>query len=247
MRLEKRGVHPVRIWNFVPQINREALSRQPRYHLFNRGRFSAFQSRCDGEPLSLDLCAASAVDIGTNELEVHVLASAHPGIAIENPRQVAAYEYSPRYGANPPCFTRATRLAPLAHRDWEGEIALVSGTASIVGEDSEHLGDVEAQARETLTNLAVVAATAFPGAARASSRLLSGDLARRDLLALYRLVRVYVVRETEIGDVVRLFEELLAADCELELVVADLCRPSLLLEAEGVAVWKQVAMESNRR
>jgi hypothetical protein len=59
---------------------------------------------------------------------------------------VSAYDYPRQYGPAAPSFSRAA-LTP-------DPLLLISGTASIVGHASVHLGDVTAQLEETLANLA---------------------------------------------------------------------------------------------
>jgi len=41
------------------------------------------------------------------ELTLHVLASDAPALALENPRQIPVWRYSPRFGVLPPCFAGA--------------------------------------------------------------------------------------------------------------------------------------------
>ena len=101
---------------------------------------------------------------------------------VENPRQVSAYHYSRRFGAIPPCFARATLLT------CGGEpLLIVGGTASVVGEESRHIGDLHGQTQETFRNLASVVAAA-------SGRTLREDASPddiRSLLSSFRELRVY--------------------------------------------------------
>ncbi len=98
---------------------------------------------------------ASAVGIKGSDLSIHCLALEEPGTPVENPRQTPAWQYSARYGPLPPCFSRAT-IVDLAGR----RTLLIGGTASVVGEDSRHAGQFDAQVEETLLNLeALIRAT----------------------------------------------------------------------------------------
>src|SRR5213082_3849534 len=54
----------------------------------------------------------------------------------------------PIYGSHSPLFSRATLL-----RQSGGLALFISGTASIVGHTSLHVGDTVAQTRETLANI----------------------------------------------------------------------------------------------
>jgi hypothetical protein len=107
---------------------------------------------------------------------------------------------------------------------------LVGGTASIVGEQSMHLGDLTGQIDETFRNLAAVVASAcgVPAAAEdraQESRLLSG----------YREIRLYH-REMSGRDemIPRILEAFSGAE-RVEVRQAVLCRPELLVEIEGLA------------
>src|SRR5258708_39506048 len=141
-----------------------------RYMVFNAGRFHGYaQWLCASNEFRRLLPTASAVGIISDDLVVYCLASDTRGTPVENPRQKPAYKYSRRYGPMPPCFSRAT----IANVNGQRRL-LVGGTASIVGEDSMHLDDVDAQLEETLKNLEALidAAAERPEAGTALSRLL---------------------------------------------------------------------------
>jgi transcriptional regulator len=101
---------------------------------------------------------------------------------------------------------------------------LIGGTASVVGEQSRHQGDVEAQFEETLRNMSILIAAARQHSSDAQTSL--GRL---------REIRAYAVND-EVGRFVR---RQLTARCpgahRIEVVKASVCRPDLLLEIEGVA------------
>jgi chorismate lyase/3-hydroxybenzoate synthase len=217
----------VRLWNFIPGIL-EPLGELPhRYMVFNAGRFAAY-TRWYRHRDRFDRYVATASGVGHagEDLVIHCLAARSPGMPVENPRQVAAYRYSARYGPQPPCFARATRLDARGARS-----LLVGGTASVRGEDSLYAGDVAAQIEETLRNLAAVAAAGAVAARPAGA----ADEAREGELERYRSLRVYHVRDEDLPGI----RAAVAASFRrlelLELVSADLCRPELLVEIEGIA------------
>ena len=148
--LRSRGtVHPVRLWNHIPGIHDPMGDGLDRYMVFNAGRYEALSEWFGGrETFDTRVASASGVGHRGRDLVIHCLASDRPGRAVDNPRQVAPYRYSRKYGPLPPCFARATVIEHLV---------LVGGTASIVGEASVHLDDLARQTEETLTNLAVFA------------------------------------------------------------------------------------------
>jgi enamine deaminase RidA (YjgF/YER057c/UK114 family) len=202
------AVHPVRLWNHIPGIHEPLGDGLDRYMVFNAGRYEALSEWFGGDQ-AFDTRIASASGVGHQgrDLVIHCLASDRPGRAVDNPRQTAPYRYSRKYGPLPPCFARATRI------EVGGQpLVLVGGTASIVGEESVHLGDLARQTEETLTNLAALAP-----------------------LAEYRELRVYYPDTERLDELRTLLDGALAGADRIEWVRADLCRPELLVEIEGVA------------
>ena len=153
----------LRAWNFIPGINEpaaggntEAETDRDRYMVFNAGRHRGFSDSM-GSPIAYP--AASGVGHVGEDLVVHLLHGPGSPRCIDNPRQVLPDAYSERFGNPPPVFARAATIEA-----GEREALLVSGTASVVGEDSAHLDSFDRQLNETLRNLAVVVDEAWPGA-----------------------------------------------------------------------------------
>jgi enamine deaminase RidA (YjgF/YER057c/UK114 family) len=214
--------HPVRFWNHVPQITAPASQHRDRYMVFNAGRYEAFV-RHYASSAAFDRRVATASAVGTSkaDLVVHCLASMAPGAPFNNPRQVAPYHYSKRFGPLPPCFARATRLAQPEN------LLLVGGTAAIRGEDSVFREDLDRQARETFVNMAALVATAQ--AREFQTRELGRDL------ACYRELRVYLPNAEHKRRVGKMIRANFSGVRRVEFVQADLCRPDLLVEIEGIA------------
>ena len=220
---------PVRLWNYVPGIVEPLGELQHRYMVFNAGRYTAYtrwyQNR---DRFERYVATASGVGHRGEDYWLHCLGLAEPGQPVENPRQISSYRYSMRYGPRPPCFARATRCRLPGSAE---STLLVGGTASVLGEDSLHWGDLRAQTLETFRNLAAVAATEEE---RASFSGEADEDALQAVLSRYRELRVYYVhaeaRDTLESMVGRRFDGVAA----VEWVVADLCRPELLVEIEGV-------------
>ena len=210
--------HPLRLWNYLPRINADGGGLE-RYRQFNIGRQQAFldagRAAFEGAPAA---CALGRPDGG---LSLRFLASARAPRPLENPRQVPAWRYSERFGPRSPTFSRAA-LAPLAG----GQVALwVSGTASIVGEESRHPGDLGAQVRETVANLRAVLAVANAALRRAPGQ---------PGLSLHELAFTAYVRRAQDGAAVQShFAEALGAEPDCVLLQADICRAELLVEIEA--------------
>ena len=220
------SVRPVRFWAFLPRIHEDLGEGIDRYKAFNTARYGAFAAHF-GQATFLggSIPTASAVGVEGECFQLHCLATTEPGVPVENPRQVPAYQYSRRFGPLPPCFARATLLAA----DSDRPVLLVGGTASIIGEDSAHGDDFSRQAQETLLNLASLIASA-------EGRPLpvcGSDL--RPLLARYDEIRIYCPRAEVRGEIVELVRANFSAACRVEMVRASLCRAELLIEIEGLA------------
>ena len=211
---------PIRFWNFVPSPGDAMGDGLDRYMVFNSGRYRGYTEWLGAaEGFGRTLPTASAVGVLGDDLAISCLASTTRGIPVENPRQTPAWRYSHRYGPQPPCFSRAT-LATVNGR----ELLLVGGTASIVGETSRHEGDVDAQVAETLRNLEALVDAATSGSDR--------DTAPLDR---FRDLRVYVARDDDASRVRRMVVDRCARADRIELAIARVCRPELLVEIEGVA------------
>jgi enamine deaminase RidA (YjgF/YER057c/UK114 family) len=149
-------------------------------------------------------------------LVIYFLASRAAPTAIENPRQVSAYEYPPQYGPKP-AFSRASVL-----RETSGAILFISGTASIVGHQTVHAGDVAAQTRETLVNI-----EALLGEANRVSGAPRFDM---DTLAY----KVYVRNSADLPLIQSQLHTALGPQSQVVYLQADICRQDLLVEIEAI-------------
>jgi enamine deaminase RidA (YjgF/YER057c/UK114 family) len=142
-------------------------------------------------------------------------------LPLENPQQTPAYAYHPRYSPHSPKFSRAMALVLGNYlTTW------ISGTASIVNSESRYPNDIEKQTEQTIDNIERLIAPenfTFHGVKGAGATLQ--DLAK---------VRVYLKRAEDFPKA--------RAVCARRFgpvptiyAVADVCRPELLVEIEGVA------------
>ena len=200
--LDQLGAAPCRVWAFLPRLTDHDGDEFERYMRFNAGRSEAYRARAHVVQV---VPAGTCVGHAGADLVVHALATDETFSAVENPRQRPAWNYSQRFGPVPPTFVRATRTPTLL---------LASGTASVVGEESLHLENIDAQFEETLANLAAL------------SDAGGGD-------GRWRSIQIYVRDAAHLDRVQALATEAFGDGLE-RVLHAPLCRRELLVEIEGI-------------
>lgn len=206
--------HILRIWNHFPLIN-EYEHALERYQLFCMGRFNAFKNHFGGN-FQQQLPAASAIGTKGNKLSIYFIAASEPGFYLENPRQISAYRYPEQYGPCSPSFARATL--------WDqGDTSklILSGTASIVGHETLHIGEPGKQLEETLRNI---------------DGLLQHELvlSRQKRPIQFTNVKVYVRHPEDLPTIQSRVSEYFGELAPTVYLHGDICRSDLLLEIEGV-------------
>jgi enamine deaminase RidA (YjgF/YER057c/UK114 family) len=206
--------HLLRVWNYLPRINVDTHGME-RYRQFNSARRSALVA--SGRDVAGNVPAACALgSVNGSPLVIYFLASRKAPTVIENPRQVSAYEYPPQYGPKP-VFSRASVL-----REASGSILFISGTASIVGHQTVHAGDVAAQTRETLVNIEALLGEAnrVSGAPRFGLETLA--------------YKVYVRNSADLPLIQSQLHATLGREAQVVYLQADICRQDLLVEIEAI-------------
>lgn len=147
------SAHPylLRVWNYFTAIN-EGNDDQERYRRFCVGRARAVDGMFNDPPPAATAIGTIAAEGAPVRVQLIALCARTPATALENPRQTPAWRYPREYGPVPPGFSRGALL----DTDTESPRLLASGTASIVGHVSQHVGDTAAQLRESLANLAAL-------------------------------------------------------------------------------------------
>ncbi len=207
--------HLLRMWNYIPDINRHHNGLE-NYQRFCHARSQAFQEHY-GEFTFL-LPSASAVGTRQGQFVMYFIASCKAGVQRENPRQVSAYRYPPQYGRRSPSFARAT----LNHMHG-AEFLFISGTASIVGHQSLHTGDFQAQLDETLRNIAALIEST---AADENTRFRSFTDVDYFKIYLRHASDMEIARET--------IHRRIGARVRTLFLTGDICRQELLVEVEAV-------------
>jgi len=226
----------IRTWLYIGDIVGPEGNTQ-RYMEVNRARTDFFKDYQFGQDLvppgheGLILPASTGIGADNRDIVMSCIGFVTGrgdiiGVSLENPRQTSAFDYDATYGQKSPKFSRAMALSC-------GRYAtiLVSGTASITDSETRHCGDVEKQTHETLDN--IEALIAEENLARHG---MPGHGAPLDGLAF---VRVYIKRQEDYEKTRAVCEERLG---ELPTIyaVADVCRPELLVEIEGMAFSRRI-------
>jgi enamine deaminase RidA (YjgF/YER057c/UK114 family) len=227
--------HVVRTWLYLSNITAPEDADHQRYKELNRGRTDFYHgirfycSLLDPNaprgvyPASTGIGMAgggivmSCVALETRRDDVFLL-------PLENPQQTPAYAYHPRYSPQSPKFSRAVALAL-----GDSVTTWISGTASIVNSESLHPGNLEKQTEQTIDNIERLIAPenlALHGVRGAGSRL--SDLAK---------IRVYLKRAQDYAKCKAICDRRFGP-VPASYAVADVCRPELLVEIEGVAFAK---------
>ncbi|HSH98745.1 MAG: hypothetical protein ACAH07_05825 [Methylophilaceae bacterium] len=234
--LEARGyMHIFRFWNYLADINGSDAADEDenleRYRQFNLGRQNAFVA--SGREVSGNLPAACALGTANGPLTIAFMAGRTPTLAIENPRQMSAYQYPEQYGPRSPSFSRANlvSLSNVTHAIVDAnqtlaqqKVLFISGTASIVGHETRHHSDAAAQTCETLVNIEAVIH-------EANKKTCAGKFSMTDLF-----YRVYVRHATDLPAIRAQMEHILGHSFKAVFVQADICRKDLLVEIEATAV-----------
>lgn len=221
----------VRQWNYVERIyGFEQIDAQQRqnYQLFNeaRGEYYSRYRTVPGFPAATGI----GVDFGGVTIECMAVSTDEnlKSVAICNPKQLNSYTYGQavlkgepqrnKAGNQPPQFERARLLT----NDQTSRL-FISGTASIVGQETIGLNDVEKQTRVTIENMELLSA-------ETNLRSYYPELAC--IPDRYAYVRVYVKNEADIP-VVQAICRNYFGEVPMLVVKADICRADLLVEIEA--------------
>jgi chorismate lyase/3-hydroxybenzoate synthase len=208
--LEKTGVCvPIRFWNYLTAIAEDDRGLE-RYMRFNTGRRRAFSARLRQAVPP----AASGVGGHHGASVIYFLAAREAALPIENPRQVSAYSYPPIYGPTSPSFSRAS-----IHASGAATTLFISGTASIVGHETRHRGDLPGQISETIENLKVLIEAAGHSASPAGPNRWA--------------LKIYLRDAADRASVDAATVAMFGADSQRLYLRGDICRSELLMEIEA--------------
>ena len=206
--------HLLRTWNYFPGITNPAGNHTSRYHSFCSARLQAMQESGIGNRI---YPAATVIGSQNNFLQIYFLAGNTPGIAVENPRQTSAYDYPVTDAYAPPLFSRGVLKV------WGRRTHFyVSGTASIVGHETQHANDIGAQLNESINNVETLVV-------HANDRHQTQLNAQDDLLYM----KVYVRHGRDVPHIKKVLAARLPGTAPRILLLGDMCRDDLLVEIEA--------------
>ena len=205
----------VRQWNYISHITAVNDGIQ-NYQLFNDARSDFYETTewSNGYP--------AATGIGCDSGGVMVVVYAIKGFKgvgkpIDNPLQIPAHKYSGKVLAS---GKEVVRTTPKFERGrLLGNVVFVSGTAAIKGENSEFSDDARVQAKEAID---VVEHLVEPS-----------NISKDCVNFRFDLLRVYVRRPQDMEVIQNIFKAHFR-DIPTHFLIADICRPELLLELEGI-------------
>jgi enamine deaminase RidA (YjgF/YER057c/UK114 family) len=226
--LEKEGMtlaDIVRQWNYIPSIltihDIEGKKLQ-NYQVFNeiRQKYYSTVAFKDGFPAATGIGTRN----GNYDLDFFAIKSSPTiqKVGLSNPKQHNAYEYQQSFlvgdttsgqSKKAPLFERAKML-----RLVDESMIFISGTASIIGQETIGIGDIKCQTEITINNM---------------QELIPNI---NDLETIpYTYLRAYIKEECDFP-AVRSICETLFPDVPVSYLKADVCRDNLLVEIEGAVL-----------
>jgi chorismate lyase/3-hydroxybenzoate synthase len=215
--LEQSAHHwPLKIWNYIPAINAGDGDSEC-YRQFCIGRSESLAAGYGDQP-SMPAATAIGAPAGEPALQVYFLAGALPGLNVENPRQVNAWQYPRHYGPRSPLFSRGTVMEIDGVRQF-----LISGTASVIGHETHHQDDVQRQALESWRNVRSLI--------KEGHRLLGKQPAAETPGGI---LKIYVRDPGDLETIRDTLEKTLPDGLPRLFLTGDVCRSDLLTEMDGV-------------
>lgn len=222
--LEKEGMtlsDIVRQWNYIPGIlnirNKEGKNLQ-NYQIFNeiRQKYYGSCSFMDGYPAATGIGTRN----GNYDLDFYAVKSSPQiqKVGLSNPKQQNAYDYQQTFLVGDTLSGQAKK-APLFERakllKSDDTMIFISGTASIIGQETIGIGDINSQTEVTIKNMQEL----IP---------ILNELQK----TRYTYLRAYI-KEIKDFEAVRTICESHFPNVSVSYLQADVCRENLLVEIEG--------------
>lgn len=222
----------IRQWNYIEQITETVGlngKKSQHYQIFNdvRSKYYRLADFINGYP------AATGIGMDFGGISIDFIAAKSENqssvIGIKSPVQIDAYNYTEAVLKENCAMNEFCRTTPKFERAKlfltpENKWIFISGTAAILGQDSADKDSVEYQTEMTIQNI---------------QQLISvRNLHRHGINAtdepIISYLRVYVKFKKDMLVVKQICDKYFA-DTPIAYIIADICRPELLVEIEGQA------------
>lgn len=214
----------VRQWNYIENILGFDGNEQ-RYQEFNNVRSVVYDDsfKEKGYP------AATGIGMNLGGIIIEFIAIQSSDLVtlpIDNPEQVAAHSYSKKVLVGDECVLKTTpKFERARYLELFGKkIIFISGTASIRGEHTVGIGDPVEQTEITIENIKQL-----------YSEKVLAMISTGDLLPKYGHARVYIKDRKDFAAIKKTFR-MHFGNLPVVYIVADICRPDLLVEIEGKVI-----------
>jgi enamine deaminase RidA (YjgF/YER057c/UK114 family) len=223
----------IRQWNYIEQITGNVGKNgkvSQHYQIFNdvRSKYYGLSNFASGYP------AATGIGMDFGGIGIDFIAvqteNQNSVIGVKSPVQADAYRYTEAVLKENCAMSDFCRTTPKFERakffhTSENKWIFISGTAAIIGQDSADKDSIEFQTEMTIKNI---------------QQLISKDNLLRNGInqegePTISYLRVYVKYRKDM-DIVKQICSRYFKEMQIAYVVADICRPELLVEIEGQAV-----------
>lgn len=145
---------------------------------------------------------------------------------LDNPKQIAAHNYSEKVLIGEECKLKTTPKFERARflELFEKKLVFISGTASIIGENTVGVGDAVRQTEVTIENIK-----------RLYSEKILNKISNIKLQPKYGHARVYVKNREDFSAIKKTFRSHFG-NLTVVYIIADICRNDLLVEIEGKVI-----------
>lgn len=216
----------VRQWNYLEDIIGFDGEKQ-KYQEFNNVRSIFYQHHFNetGFP------AATGIGMNRGGIIIEFVAIKSDVVIskpVDNPEQIAAHNYSKNVLVGNGCVLKTTPKFERARfmEMFDKKLIFISGTASIVGEKTVGIDNAAEQTKVTIQNI---------------QRLYSADvlaqISKKELMAKYGHARVYIKNRKDFPIIKKTFKTYFGK-LPVVYILADICRPNLLVEIEGKVILK---------
>lgn len=214
----------VRQWNYLEDIVGFEGEKQ-KYQEFNNVRSDFYGTSFEktGYP------AATGIGMNRGGIIIEFVAIKSDkaiSLPVNNPEQIAAHHYSEEVLIGEECILKTTpKFERARYLELNGkQLIFISGTASIIGEKTVGVGDAVKQTEVTLENIS-----------RLYSDTVLSKISDEKLQAKYGHARVYVKNRKDFAAIKKTIKANLG-DLPVVYIIADICRPNLLVEIEGKVI-----------